>query len=79
MVFETELPELPGHPKAATVEGTIYTHGALGYVREADWAELVAAGGPTAAIPLSTQAGEEIGRVAQDDLVMDGRQAEVAP
>lgn len=71
VVLETEMPDLPGFLKAATAEGTIYTHGALGYVREADWTGLQAAEDTTATIPLLDEAGEEIGQIDLDDTVLD--------
>jgi hypothetical protein len=72
VVLETEMPDRPGFLKAANVEGDIYTHGSTGYVREEDWAALVATGDKTATIPLFDRDGAAIDDVgiALDDLVL---------
>lgn len=70
VILETEFPDRPGYLRAANIEGNIYTHGALGYVREQDWAGLAASGNPAAEIPMFDLDGEALSTISLGDLVL---------
>lgn len=72
-VLDAQMPDVSGFHKAAQAEGNIYHHGAVGYVRVADWDALVAGEAPGDEIRLFDEHGQPAdAAITVTDLVLLG-------